>query len=447
MKPTLAILLVSAPLAALVACVADASPTGPSSAELLFALDPGTSESLAEVPAVRDELAQVMYDYFGLPTAPRLRVLDSWRALGFDPNGSPLEGARPPSDFEGAPPEAILVDNQRYWASELAALNASTTPLLGPWRRRGVMNAAWSDLAARRGAVGEGEWRVEARAFFAERYPDLSEAAQMFLPNCARCHGREGGGDGPMAAGLYPKPRNYQRGVFKFAAVEGGSKPRRIDLMRTVVQGLPGSAMPSFRTTSLAEISALVDYVRYLSIRGEVEAMLVAEWENDDVPPREAIAELYELVWSRWLEAADNAQRVTAPAPDPSPERLALGEAVFHDEQRGNCFSCHEPTGKGDGRAAVQIGEDGERYVLLKDEWGDFILPRDLTSGVFRGGARREDVYLRIHCGIPGTPMPSFGASVDAAGEPLLSEDEKWALVDYVLSLSNQGPFAQADSR
>ncbi len=35
------------------------------------------------------------------------------------------------------------------------------------------------------------------------------EAQQIFSTRCAACHGAQGYGDGPGAAGLDPKPRNY----------------------------------------------------------------------------------------------------------------------------------------------------------------------------------------------------------------------------------------------
>ena len=38
---------------------------------------------------------------------------------------------------------------------------------------------------------------------------DRSEANEMFQTRCAACHGQFGRGDGPGAAGLNPKPRNY----------------------------------------------------------------------------------------------------------------------------------------------------------------------------------------------------------------------------------------------
>lgn len=38
---------------------------------------------------------------------------------------------------------------------------------------------------------------------------DMAQAKEIFNTRCAACHGTEGKGDGPGAAALTPKPRNY----------------------------------------------------------------------------------------------------------------------------------------------------------------------------------------------------------------------------------------------
>lgn len=38
---------------------------------------------------------------------------------------------------------------------------------------------------------------------------DKAEAEQLFKTRCSSCHGPNGEGNGPAAAGLNPKPRNY----------------------------------------------------------------------------------------------------------------------------------------------------------------------------------------------------------------------------------------------
>lgn len=394
--------------------------------------------ALEDAPDVREELDRVLEEYFGEHAAPRLLILEEWDANGFDPNRSPFEGARPEFERQGATLDELRTDNRRAWTVQLHQLESRAYDEVGPFRARQRMSEDWA-------AIRDSEspnMRREARAFFNDRYPDLEESAQLFRVYCARCHGIEGGGDGPMAERFFPKPRNYQRGTFKFAGTLDSPKPRRQDLIRTMVQGLPGSAMPAFRSVTTAEMHGLVDYVRFLAVRGEVESMLVDEWISDDVPPSEVVLELYELVWERWFEAERSGVEVVAPEPDADPARWQLGRDVFLDAGRGNCFSCHGTEGKGDGLSAMRVNEEGQRFALLKDEWGDYILPRDFSEGLFRGGEQREDLYLRVYCGIPGTPMPSTGLTMRADGTPLLSDDEAWAVVDYVLSLAGKGPFA-----
>jgi mono/diheme cytochrome c family protein len=432
-------------LAVLGACSAGATQRSAPAPAMPYRLSEESAGLVEDDPALGAQLDAVLGAYFGVPGAPSLRRLDGWSAVGFDPSASPFELARPEFDLGGLTLAVLREDNRRTWAAELRAVERGDFDTIGPFQNRRAMSEDWRALLARRGELGAEGLQRAAREFFSERYPDLREAGQLFGVYCARCHGLEGGGNGPMSGRIYPKPRDYRRGRFKFAAVDGAHKPRRADFLRTLLHGLPGSAMPSFRVLSNAELNGLVDYVRLLSIRGEVEAILVSDWLASGAPPEANVAEVYELVWGRWLEAEQHAVRLEALPADEDPGRWELGRAVFLDPERGNCFRCHGPAGRGDGPSALRVDEEGREFVILRDEWGEFILPRDLTSGVFRGGERREDVYLRVHCGIPGTPMPSMGESLGADGRPLLDARETWALVDYVLSLSGKGPFGSPD--
>ena len=72
------------------------------------------------------------------------------------------------------------------------------------------------------------------------------------------------------------------------------------------------------------------------------------------------------------------------------------------------------------------------------DEWGEDITPRNLTTGIFRGGRRPIDIYRRITTGIRGTPMPAI--------PDILTEEDRWALVHYVLSLSERHDGVGLDS-
>ena len=77
----------------------------------------------------------------------------------------------------------------------------------------------------------------------------------VYETRCAPCHGAGGGGDGPAAASLDPKPRNFHDPGFW--------KGRTRDQLRLVVeQGRPGTLMAPFAgVLAQAEIDDVVAYL------------------------------------------------------------------------------------------------------------------------------------------------------------------------------------------
>lgn len=57
--------------------------------------------------------------------------------------------------------------------------------------------------------------------------PAAAEAKQLFGSLCATCHGPHGRGDGPAAASLSPKPRDYSDKAWQAATTD--------DQLRTVI--------------------------------------------------------------------------------------------------------------------------------------------------------------------------------------------------------------------
>ena len=92
----------------------------------------------------------------------------------------------------------------------------------------------------------------------------------LYRQHCAHCHGVTGDGMGPTSEFLKPYPRDYRKGVFKFKHTVLGAKPRKEDLRQVLMEGIPGTAMPSFRVYDSQELDAIIDYVIYLAIRGDV---------------------------------------------------------------------------------------------------------------------------------------------------------------------------------
>ncbi|HID74893.1 MAG TPA: c-type cytochrome [Planctomycetaceae bacterium] len=281
----------------------------------------------------------------------------------------------------------------------------------------------------------------------------------LYRQHCGACHGVSGDGAGPAAILLNPYPRDFRNGVFKYTSTRSGMKPVREDLRRTLLRGLPGTAMPSFARLPEEEIEALIEYAQYLSIRGETERYLF-QLVVDEGEPLPLGVDAIELVLeqgamaaaSLWgLPAQDPAQWVVRPPPPiDSPDQLALsiqrGRELYASKD-AECVKCHGPQGAGD-------GEQQDLY----DDWNEakrgvdaqqtarrarlFTLPlqrlkaRDFSEGIFRGGDRPEDLYLRIHVGIKGTPMPAAGPAPGAPGA--YTEEEIWHVVHYILSLSGR---------
>jgi mono/diheme cytochrome c family protein len=82
---------------------------------------------------------------------------------------------------------------------------------------------------------------------------------ELFRVNCTSCHGEAGLGDGPSAATLNPKPRNF----LSLDGWKNGSKVSQI--YRTLQEGIPGSGMASFNYLPPADRFALAHYIRTLT--------------------------------------------------------------------------------------------------------------------------------------------------------------------------------------
>jgi mono/diheme cytochrome c family protein len=114
------------------------------------------------------------------------------------------------------------------------------------------------------------------RAAGAVKSRDERSSEGLYRRHCAHCHGVTGDGAGPTAAFLSPYPRDFRLGKFKFKSSSIGTPPSKEDLKTLLVNGVPGTSMPSFRLLSDEELESLSDYVIYLSLRGSVERLLIA---------------------------------------------------------------------------------------------------------------------------------------------------------------------------
>lgn len=379
----------------------------------------------------QEHIAGSLAMLFGTPANPRYLRRSQWVDDGFDPNWPSYPADEEGSgEFDEAESARVQADNLRDFARELALVEAAEYESIRLPSWMPDLNRAWNEhLASKPSDQRDPEFQAEAKRLLVEFYPTLRDSAELYRQQCLHCHGVEGGGDGPTARFLNPKPRDYRAGVFKFTSLKDKSVPRRSDLYRILDEGVTGTAMPSFRRFSRAELHGLVDYVRLLSMRGMVERDLVNTYLNDENLPAEAVLESYDTVWQKWNNATEKHTAVEGGVPAPTSESIERGRTLFMDAATGNCLSCHGAEGRGDGASAFSKHPDtGAVVPAYKDDWGQEIIPRNLRQGVFRGGRRPIDIYYRVKNGINGTPMP--------AAVSTMSDEDVWALVHYVGALS-----------
>ncbi|MFG0334328.1 MAG: c-type cytochrome [Maioricimonas sp. JB049] len=270
----------------------------------------------------------------------------------------------------------------------------------------------------------------------------LKHGGRLYAEHCQHCHGVSGGGGGPTAPYLNPPPRDYRSGKFKFTSTQTSNRATRDDLVRVIEDGIPGTYMPSFKLLEPDEMQAIVEYVLWLSMRGETELNLVTyfgefedaeevqEYVEEDF--KEEFEDDISFLARRW-EVSQEPEALVIPKEARvavTPESLRRGRELYVSD-KAKCASCHGTEGLGNGpqTLAVQKDPDGNEYEHpgLYDDWGNPLPPRNLRTGIYRGGRRPIDLYRRIYAGIKGTPMPAFGTA--------LSDQEIWDIVNYVLSM------------
>jgi len=213
---------------------------------------------------------------------------------------------------------------------------------------------------------------------------DDAAVTKIYTRRCAHCHGEEGDGQGPAAEFLYPLPRDFTLGVFKYKTTHADDEfPTDGDLRKTIMNGLPGTSMPGWKSLlSVAEVDGLIKKIKQFG-----------EWDEEEITSR----------------PIEKAAVVVS-----SPESIARGEKVFVKA----CVQCHGEQGRGN----ITSGKK------LKDDWEHRIWPRNLTHPeTWRSTKTAEDIFNRISAGIRGTPMPEHTTT--------MKEKDRWDVANYVMTL------------
>jgi mono/diheme cytochrome c family protein len=212
----------------------------------------------------------------------------------------------------------------------------------------------------------------------------VHDAAYDYRRYCVGCHGEMGDANGEVAQWfdppMWPKPRDFQLGVFKCRSTPTGTLPTDQDLFDAIGRGFDRSAMPIWNQFTKYQRANLVAYVKHFSPR------FVTEKPGTPI--------------------------VIPPEPEVTPERIKAGRDVFAKVQ---CWKCH----------GVQGMANGPSASTLTDDQGRPIAPFNFTDGTRpKCGDTDQDIYKIFMTGLDGTPMPSFADNI--------KPDEAWDLVFYL---------------
>ena len=229
---------------------------------------------------------------------------------------------------------------------------------------------------------------------------DLLELGKkVYFKRCVWCHGVKGAGDGPAAERLFTRPRNFLSGNFKIRTTDSGELPLDESLIRTVKNGLQGSAMPAWgEFLKEDEIVAVVNFVK----------TLVEDRDFNDAEDEEVTI----------MEFGTNPWNTTGPYHLGVPQdAIDRGKELF---TKNKCFECHGGEGRGDGNPT------------MKDDWGFPIMAADWQQCWNFRGSRRDPfnpfhVVRTVSTGLNGTPMPNF--------KDKLTIENRWDLAAFVNSL------------
>jgi mono/diheme cytochrome c family protein len=216
---------------------------------------------------------------------------------------------------------------------------------------------------------------------------DAARAALPYRRYCVGCHGPMGDGNGEVAQWLepplWPKPRNFQLGIFKCRSTLTGTLPTDKDLYDSIGRGFDRSAMPAWVPLTKQERVDLVAWIKHFS--------------------------------PRWQTEKPGTPITIPPEPEVTAERVKAGQDVF---KRMECWKCH----------GVQGMANGPSAATLTDDQGRVISPYDFTDGSRpKCGSTDADIYRIFMTGLDGTPMPSFADNI--------KPEEAWDLVFYLRTL------------
>jgi mono/diheme cytochrome c family protein len=209
----------------------------------------------------------------------------------------------------------------------------------------------------------------------------LNQGKEVYNTVCQSCHGSEGKGDGPGAAGLNPSPRN-------FTNPDGWKNgPKISQIYRTLEEGIPGSAMVSYDYLLPAEKIGLAHYIRQsfipiAPVDSEDELVTLDQTyqlsKGKEVPAQIPVAAAIEIISK---ENIDDVQKIVEAlgkiAGDSNSEGARIFNQVAANKAHALTMLSRDNSWKGNLQAfiknvagnLVENGFNGNVYKLSSNEW------------------------------------------------------------------------------
>jgi mono/diheme cytochrome c family protein len=254
----------------------------------------------------------------------------------------------------------------------------------------------------------------------------LEDGHDAYMLYCYACHGINGDGKGPSSYGLRPPPRDFTKGIFKFARMTSSDDlPTDQDLRRIIRGGLEGTAMLDWDVPEV-ELDKIIQYIKTFA-------------------PQK---------WEKKKKSGEPVKTIDpfVPPPDPWIGKEAAaeqkGKELYH--LKAECVNCHPAydTKEAIYKLSVEANKrDPEMFKpitgfredpygsVAKDssEYGVRLLPPDFTFHHVRSvrlGANKQtqldDLFRVLAYGVYPI-MPAWRGA--------LPDEDIWAIVHYVRSL------------
>ena len=224
---------------------------------------------------------------------------------------------------------------------------------------------------------------AEKKLRIQEKESILRQGKEYYFKLCVHCHGEEGEGDGGASKHIFPQPRELSQGIFKFHATQTNTLPLDEDIVRTIKQGIPGTAMPAWDDILSDEIiNSIVKFIKTFSVRFGME-----------VPGRKIAISM---------------------EPPFDSLSIAYGKKIYKELR---CEKCHGENGS----------KEGELSKTLKTFRGTNWFVYDLRrKNFYKAGSSGSAIYRTLATGLDGSPMNAYD---------YISDFERWHLVHFLQSL------------